>query len=178
MESIKEHRGPLTARQYLISWKGYTDEYDTWEPRSNIHPELIKDYELSNNAYDHGWRFRCDICDLPCSSARGITIHKARKHKQEKHQNFTGTLAEEAVKVCKLVEQQSSRPEIKCDGETLKNVFHFKYLGTIFTADAEQKYDITTRIAKGFSRCGKLRNVFDSKDLPTNLKIRLYQAAV
>ena len=178
VELIKDHRGPLTARQYKISWKGYTDEYDTWEPRGNIHPELIKDYEVANNAYAHEWRFRCSICDLPCSSNRGITIHKARMHKLNKKQNFSGTLSEEPVKVCKLVDQQNNRPEIKCVGEILENVFRFKYLGTIFTADAEQKYDIKTRIARAYTRCGKLRNVFDARDLQTKLKLRLYQAAV
>ena len=171
-------RGPLTARQYNIRWKDYTEEYDTWEPRSNIHPELIRDYEIENNVYEHEWRFRCEVCDLPCASARGVTIHKARIHKSTKQQNFSGTLAEEAVKVCKLVKQQENRPDIHCDGEILKNVFKFKYLGTIFTADAEQKHDIKTIIAKSFSRCGKLRNVFDSQELSTKLKIRLYQAAV
>ena len=99
-----------------------------------------------------GASLRCDVCDLPCSSSRGIKIHKARKHKSEKEQNFKGTLAAEAVQVCKLVSRQEKRPEIQSDGETLKNVFRFKYLETIFTADAKQKYDIKTRIAKAFSR--------------------------
>ena len=178
VETIMDHRGPVTARQYKIRWKDYTPEFDTWEPRGNIHPALIKEYELENGVYVHSWRFRCEVCDLPCSSARGIAIHKARKHKGDKEQNFTGTLAEEAVTVCKLVQQQSNRPEIYCEGAKLENVFKFKYLGTVFTADSKQKYDIKIRIAKAFSRCGELRNVLDSRVLPINLKLRLYQAAV
>ena len=67
---------------------------------------------------------------------------------------------------------------ISCAGEELKNVFRFKYLGTIFTADANQQFDIKVRIAKAFSRCRDLRNVVDAKDLPIKMKIRLYQAAV
>ena len=168
VEHIAGHRGPITARQYLIHWKNYSEEYDTWEPRSNIHPELIREYELENEVYAHEWRFRCDECDLPCSSLRGIAIHKAHKHKADKQQNFKGTLAEEAVKVCKLVEQQDNRPEIYCDGKKLENVFRFKYLGTIFTADARQKYDLKTRVAKAFTRCGELRNVLDAPKQPVN----------
>ena len=178
VDHIVDHRGPTTARQYLIRWKDFDDKYDTWEPRGNLHPELIREYEMANEAYNHGWRFRCEICDLPCSSARGIKIHKARKHKDSKAQNCAGTLAADAVTVCKLVEQQGHRPKITCEGETLKNVFRFKYLGTIFTADAKQKYDIKTRVAKAFSRCGDMRNVFDAKGLPKKLKLRLYQAAI
>ena len=30
-----------------------------------VHPELIKDYELSNVVYVHDWKCRCGICDLP-----------------------------------------------------------------------------------------------------------------
>ena len=119
-----------------------------------------------------------EVCDLPCSSFRGIAIHKARAHKNVKEQNFTGTLAAEVVQVCKLVKQQELRPEITCEGEQLKNTFRFKYLDTIFTVNAKQKYDIRTRIAKSFARCGELRNIFDAKTLPIKLKLRLYQAAV
>ena len=89
-----------------------------------------------------------------------------------------GTLADEAVKTTKLELQQDLRPVIKCEGEELKNVFRFKYLGTIFTADAKQAHDINTRTAKAFTRCGELRNVFDVKAIPISLKLRLYQAAV
>ena len=76
------------------------------------------------------------------------------------------------------MDQQTERPEIPCDGHNLKNVFHFKYLGTIFTADAEQRHDIRTWIAKSYTRCGQLRSVFDARDLSTQLKLRLYQTAV
>ena len=109
---IVGHRGPTIARQYKIRWKGYPCEYDTFEPRTHIHPELIKDHELEKGVYVHSWKFRCDVCDLPCSSARGIAIYKARTHKKEKVQNFCGTLADEAVKVCKIIDQQAQRPVI------------------------------------------------------------------
>ena len=138
VESIIDHRGPIVARQYRIRWKDYSPKFDTWEPRGNIQPELIHDYEVAHGVYAQGWRHRCDVCDLPCSSARGVAIHKRRKHKQDKLQNFAGTLLadEEAVKTNKLELQQELRPEVQCEGEVLKNVFRFKYLGTIFTADA------------------------------------------
>ena len=51
-----------------------------------------------------------------------------------KEQKFEGTLAAEEVQVCKLVQQQGQRPDILCEGVKLKNVFRFKYLGTMFTA--------------------------------------------
>ena len=92
--------------------------------------------------------------------------------KQSRNKKIEETLVYEAVKVCKLVQRQQKRPE------KLKNVFRFKYLGTTFTVDTKQKYDIKTRIVKDLSRCGDLRNVIDHKGLPIKLKLRLYQAAV
>ena len=53
IEGIMCHRGKTSKREYLIRWKGYTPDHDTWEPRGHIHPETIRDYELANGAYVH-----------------------------------------------------------------------------------------------------------------------------
>ena len=53
VDHITGHRGPVTARQYHIRWKHYEPKYDTWESRGNLHPELIREYELANGVYDH-----------------------------------------------------------------------------------------------------------------------------
>lgn len=80
VDHITGHRGPVVAR------KDYSTEYDTWEPRrGNVHPDLIRYYEIDNKCMPTvAWSFRYNICDLACSSARGISIHKDRKHKPEK----------------------------------------------------------------------------------------------
>ena len=178
VEKIVDHRGPVVARKYKIRWKDYHSDFDTWEPRGNIHPELIREYELTNGVYDFSWKFRCSLCDLPCSTERGIKIHCARAHKEQKKQNFRGTLADEAVRMCKVVEQQSSRPAIMCEGVQISNVFRSKYLGSVFSADADQNLDIKARIAQAFARCGKLKHVLDARNMSTSLKLRLYKAAV
>ena len=178
VDKIVAHRGAVVSRQYKVRWKNYSPDFDTWEPRGNLHPSLIKEYEVSNNVYVFSWRFRCGICDLPCSSERGIKIHQSRAHKEVKSQNFTGSLADAAVKTCKLVQQQASRPTIFCEGTPLKNVFREKYLGSVFAADADQMHDIKARIAQAVARCGNLRHVLDARDLSVDLKLRLYKAAV
>ena len=178
VDKIVGHRGAMVSRQYKVRWKDYSSDFDTWEPRSNLHPSLIKEYEVSNNVYDFTWRFRCGICDLPCASERGIKIHCSRAHKDPKLQNFSGSLADAAVRTCKLVQQQALRPKIHCEGHPLNNVFREKYLGTVFAADADQTRDVKTRIAQAFARCGKLRRVLDAQQLPVGLKLRLYKAAV
>ena len=84
-------------------------------------------------------------------------------HKRETSQDFRGRLADEAVKVKKWEAQQAERPVVVCQGVPVENVFKFIYLGGLLAADAQQDYDIDRRIAMAMSRCGRLRNIFDSQ---------------
>ena len=178
VEKILCHKGPVTDRKYKVRWQGYSPQEDSWIPRSNLHPEAIKDYELEVGAYVQGWRFRCPVCDLPCKSQRGVKIHQARAHKAAKPQAFEGRLADKAVQVSKLIDLQKSRPDVYCGEQILENVFKFQYLGSVFAANGLQCYDVDARVAMAMSRCGKLRHVFDSPHLSLKLKLRLYEAAV
>ena len=92
----------MVARQYKIHWKDYDDTYDTWEPMGNVQPKLIRDYELSHDAYDFDYRFRCPTCNFPCSSSRGIdiVIHSSESHGKIKNQNIKRTLADVIVREC------------------------------------------------------------------------------
>ena len=67
---------------------------------------------------------------------------------------------------------------VNCEDTPLENVFRFKYLGSVFTADGLQLYDVKERIAKSFAACGRLRHIFDSPALNIGIKLRLYVAAV
>ena len=44
-----DSKGPVCAKKFKIRWLGYGPEADTWEPRSNVHPELIRDFEIECN---------------------------------------------------------------------------------------------------------------------------------
>ena len=56
----------------------------------------------------------------------------------EGSQNFKGTCAAKKVRELKLAEAQKHKQTIQCDGDELKMVFKFNYLGTIFAADGDQ----------------------------------------
>ena len=182
VEKILDSKGPTCAKRFKIRWLGYGEEADTWEPRSNIHPELIREFELESNRYVHNWRYRCHICDLPCASARGVKIHASRQHGNDmtidEKQSFSGRVADKLVKNQKWKEQQNVRPKIYCNNIALDNVYLFTYLGARFAADGQQAFDIEARIAMAYNRCGELRHMFDSPFLTNQLKLRLYIAAV
>ena len=70
---------------------------------------------------------------FPASRNAGSASTKALNTKMyEKSQDFTGRLADEAVKAKKWEEQQSVRPVVHCQGAPVANVYKFTYLGCLF----------------------------------------------
>ena len=38
------NKDPTKKEQYLVKWKDYGDKHNTWEPKANLTPEMIKEY--------------------------------------------------------------------------------------------------------------------------------------
>ena len=140
---------------------------------------MVKDFLVANDLYDHNWPgVRSPRCDQPCKSARGVTIHS--KHcilKPEGEQRFAGTCAAKKVRKLKLEAAQKLKATVKCGDEPLKNTYLFKYLGSIFAADGDQKHDVKRRIALVTTRMGQLRHVFNSS-ISFAIKMKVYKTAV
>ena len=81
----------------------------------------------------------------------------------------------------KLAEAQHKckrkRIKITIAAKALKNVYKFKYLGSIFTADGDQSVDVKRRIALAMARMGELRQIFNS-GIKLALKLKIYKTAI
>ena len=180
VDRILAVRGELGSprRRFRVQWQGYGAEHNSWEPRQNLPPGMINDYLLANNEYEHNWvGERCPHCDKPCRSERGVKTHLRWCHWKPDEQNFKGTCAAKKVKQMKLAEAQLTKATIHCGDDELKNVFAFKYLGSIFCADGNQERDVKRRIALATVRMGELRHVFDA-DIKLGLKMKIYKTAI
>ena len=166
-------------RQFKVRWSGYSADHDTWEPRENLAPAAVNEFLKANGLYNYDNTTRCPHCDRPFKNAHGVKIHlrSCQLKDWEAPQDFRGRLAEARAAEKKMEDAQEELPQVLCEGFKLDNKFHFKYLGSIFGASGEQKFDVRRRIGIAMTRMGQLRQVFSSK-LPLGIKLKVYRAAV
>ncbi|VDP63473.1 unnamed protein product [Schistosoma curassoni] len=72
---------------------------------------------------------------------------------------------------------ENSNPII-LDGETLEDVESFTYLGCIIDGQRGSDADVKTRICKARVAFLQLKNIWDSKQLSTNIKVRIFNTNV
>ena len=156
--SIAGHRGPTVARQYLAN-----QVERLWERAWHLRSKGQRPPRTDQRLRDRKWRL-CSRLEVqvrrvwpPLLISEGGCNSQIKRAQTRKTQNFVGTLADEVATLCKIVDQQASRPVIHCCQVPLDNVFREKHLGTIFTADTQQKHDVKEKIGRDLARCGKRR---------------------
>ncbi|CAI2732166.1 unnamed protein product [Schistosoma spindalis] len=92
------------------------------------------------------------------SASVGLNIHKG-KTKVLKHNT------------------ENSNP-ITLDGETLEDVESFTYLGSIVDKQGGSDADVKARIGKARAAFLQLKNIWNSKQLSTNIKVRIFNTNV
>ncbi|VDP45433.1 unnamed protein product [Schistosoma curassoni] len=72
---------------------------------------------------------------------------------------------------------ENSNP-ITLGGETLEDVESFTYLGSIIDEQGGSDADVKTRIGEARATFIQLQNIWDSKQLSTNIKVRIFNTNV
>jgi len=56
----REDKG-VSFMDSMLYTLGYADDidYNTWEPRGNVHPDAITEFEKENDHYVYDWTHRC-----------------------------------------------------------------------------------------------------------------------
>ncbi|VDO91906.1 unnamed protein product [Schistosoma margrebowiei] len=92
------------------------------------------------------------------SASVGLSIHKGK------------------TKVLKF-KAENNNP-ITLDGETLEDVESFTYLGSIIDEQGGSNADVKARIGKARTAFLQLKNIWNSKQLSTNIKVRIFNTNV
>ncbi|VDP49675.1 unnamed protein product [Schistosoma curassoni] len=92
------------------------------------------------------------------SALVGLSIHKGK------------------TKVLKF-NTENSNP-VTLDGETLEDVESFTYLGSIIDEQRGSDADVNARIGKARAAFPQLKKKWNSKQLPTNIKVRIFNTNV
>jgi len=79
VERIVSHRFRNGRKEYLLAWKGYSEEENTWEPQQNLDcPDLIEEYEnriMQKSRYMHepstSLKRKSSIDQSPVQNKRG-----------------------------------------------------------------------------------------------------------
>ncbi|VDP34668.1 unnamed protein product [Schistosoma margrebowiei] len=92
------------------------------------------------------------------SAATGLNIHKGKS---------------------KVLRYNTARTNlITIDGEDLEDIKTFTYLGSIIDEHGGSDADVKARIGKARAAYLQLRNVWNSKQLSTNTKVRIFNTNV
>ncbi|CAH8556054.1 unnamed protein product [Schistosoma curassoni] len=92
------------------------------------------------------------------SASLGLSIHKGK------------------AKVLKFKAEDNN--PITLDGETLEDVESFIYLGSIIDEQGGSDADVKARIGKAMVAFLQLKNIWNSKQLSTNIKVRIFNTNV
>ncbi|RTG90929.1 uncharacterized protein DC041_0008032, partial [Schistosoma bovis] len=82
----------------------------------------------------------------------------------------------EKIKV--LIFKTKNSSPISIDGETLEDIESFTYLGSIIDEQGGSDADIRVRIGKSRTAFLQLKNIWNSKQLSTNIKVRIFNKNV
>ncbi|VDP38048.1 unnamed protein product [Schistosoma margrebowiei] len=140
--------------------------------------------KTSTSEGKHGiqWTARNQLDDLDFADDQALP---SRKHEQTRIKTVSVAAVSASVslsihkgktKVFKFKAENNS--PITLDGETLEDVESFTYLRSIVDEQGRLAADVNTRIGKPSAAFLQLNNIWKSKELSTNIKVRIFNTNV
>ena len=74
--------------------------------------------------------------------------------------------------------EREQRVEVRLDGEVIKSVDGFKYLGSTITVDGSEEREVTRRIQAGWKNWREVSGVLCDRRMPVKLKGKVYKRVV
>ena len=184
VECILAWRGPTWARQVKIRWKDYNQEDEMWEPRGNVHPEAMKQFEIENNLYVQDWPFRRRIYDLPSTpSVVSKSTPQECMNATTKRQARTSSVSTVGSRIKRWGSKKSKNSKLYVPLSSVKTILSRTSSSSPTLERYSPPMDSNSTTfgcgwGKTMSRCGRLGHLFDSPNLGPWLKIRLYVVVV
>ncbi|VDO98847.1 unnamed protein product [Schistosoma margrebowiei] len=137
--------------------KTSTSEGIQWTARNQLDDlDFADDLALLSHTHEQMQMKTASVAAV--SASVGLSIHKGK------------------TKVLKF-KAENNNP-ITLDGETLENVEFFTYLGSIIDEQGGSDADVKARIGKARTAFLQLKNIWNSKQLSTNIKVRIFNTNV
>ncbi|CAF0849248.1 unnamed protein product [Rotaria sordida] len=104
VERIVSHRFRNGRKEYLLAWKGYPEEENTWEPQQNLDcPDLIEEYENRIMQKSHyinesstSLKRKSSLDQAPVQNKRGRPSNDSLSHRNYSKQQTSSIRTEEA----------------------------------------------------------------------------------
>ncbi|VDP36679.1 unnamed protein product [Schistosoma margrebowiei] len=140
--------------------------------------------KTSTSEGNHGiqWTSRMQLDDLHFADDL-VPLSQAQQQMQEKTNSVATASAAVGLNIHKgkskvLRYNTACTDPITIDGEDLEDVKSFTYLGSIIDKQGGSDADVKARIGKARAAYLQLRNTWNSKQLSTNIKVRIFNRNV
>ncbi|VDO87014.1 unnamed protein product [Schistosoma margrebowiei] len=149
----------------------------------NIPAEALKaDTSTCEGKRGIQWTSRMQLNDLYFADGL-VLLSQTQQQMQEKTNSVAAASAAVGLNIHKwkskiLRYNTACANPIKIDGDVLEDVKTFTYLGSIIDVHGGSDADVKTRIDKARTAYLQLKNIWNSKQLSTNTKVRIFNTNV
>ena len=190
VEAIVDARGDPAHRWFKVKWLvDGDDEQFSWLHKKDLAncKQLEKDFWESSGldqreCLEVDGEDRCGQCNRVFSRAQDVKAHQTKSKSkggcQLREGSRAGQLAEKELKRRAQQSVQAAIGRVNLGPDRLQNVFSFKYLGHWYHADGDCEQGVAVRLAIAKVAFCKLYAVWESSELHTELKLKLYRTGI